>query len=254
MTASEYSSRHSRAPASIITPIVYVVDDDVSLRESLELLIRSAGWRPNISASAEEFLEKPRVSTPSCLLLDVNLPDINGLDLQELLADRSESPIIFLTGHGDIPMAVQAMKAGAVEFLTKPVVGDVLLRAVRRALTRSHSTLRHEARLSLVRDRYRSLSRREREVMLLAVSGRLNKQIAAELVLSEITVKVHRGKMMRKMGAGSLAELVTMATRLRIMPESDRPITPELHLATVRRSSAFHFDCTYPALVDGIPP
>jgi FixJ family two-component response regulator len=201
--------------------MVFVVDDDVSVRESLELLIRCAGWQPKVSASAEEFLAIPRVFTPSCLLLDVNLPNINGLDLQRLIADRAELPIIFITGHGDVPMTVQAMKAGAVEFLTKPFVGEVLLSAVRHALTRSQTVLRHEAQLIVLRDRYMSLSLREREVMALVVAGRLNKQVAGELGISEITVKQHRGRMMRKMKADSLAHLVNIAAGLCIASEQD---------------------------------
>jgi FixJ family two-component response regulator len=227
MNFSEYTSPRLRPSTSPTTPIVFVVDDDVSVRESLELLILSAGWQPKISASAEEFLARPRVFTPSCLLLDVNLPDINGLDLQRLIADRAELPIIFITGHGDVPMAVHAIKAGAVEFLTKPLVGDVLLSAVRHALTRSYTALRHEARLSVLRDRCRLLSIRERAVMALVVSGRLNKQVAGELGISEITVKQHRGKMMRKMEADSLADLINMAARLRIAPEQDELRTPD---------------------------
>jgi len=221
MKFSENTSPRARPSTTPVTPTVFVVDDDVSVRESLELMIRSAGWQPKISASAEEFLSTPRVFTPSCLLLDVNLPDINGLDMQRLIGDRAELPIIFITGHGDIPMAVHAIKRGAVEFLTKPLVGEVLLSAVRCALTRSHTALRHEAQLGVLRDRYLSLSPREREVMGLVVSGRLNKQVAAALAISEITVKSHRGKMMEKMKAGSLADLVNMAAKLRLAPEQD---------------------------------
>jgi FixJ family two-component response regulator len=227
MNFSEHTSPRSRPSTSPATPIVFVVDDDVSIRESLELLIRCAGWQPKISASAEEFLARPRVFTPSCLILDVSLPDINGIDLQRLIADRAELPIIFITGHGDVPMAVHAIKAGAVEFLTKPFVGDVLLSAVQHALTRSQAVLRHETQLRVLRDRYMSLSLREREVMALVVSGRLNKQAAGELGISEITVKQHRGKMMRKMKASSLPDLVNMAAELRIASEQDGLRTPE---------------------------
>jgi FixJ family two-component response regulator len=199
------------------TPIVFVVDDDVSVRESLELLIRWAGWQPETFASAQEFLSHPRVLAPSCLVLDVTLPGLNGLDLQKRVAvDRTDMPIIFITGYGDVPMTVQAMKAGAVEFLTKPFRDDVLLSAIRHALERSHTALRHEAEIRALRDRYASLSRREREVMALVVSGLLNKQVGGELGISEITVKAHRGKAMRKMEAHSLADLVTMAARLRL--------------------------------------
>jgi FixJ family two-component response regulator len=199
------------------TPIVFVVNDDVSVRESLELLIRSAGWQPETFASAQEFLARPPVFAPSCLVLDVNLPDLNGLDLQKrVAADRIDMPIIFITGYGDVPMTVQAMKAGAVEFLTKPFGDDVLLSAIRLAIERSHTALDDEAERRALRDRHASLSRREREVMALVVSGLLNKQVGFELGISEITVKAHRGKVMRKMKAGSLADLVNMAARLRL--------------------------------------
>jgi FixJ family two-component response regulator len=201
------------------TPIVFVVDDDVSVRESLELLIQSAGWQPETFASAQEFLARPRLLAPSCLVLDVSLPDLNGLDLQQRIApDRIDMPIIFITGYGDVPMTVRAMKAGAVEFLTKPFGDEVLLSAIRNALERSHTTLGDEAELRVLRDRYGSLSRREREVMALVVSGLLNKQVGGELGISEITVKAHRGRVMRKMQADSLADLVNMAARLRLSP------------------------------------
>jgi len=204
---------------SKVAPIVFVVDDDVSVREALELLIRFAGWQPETFASAQEFLARPRVLAPSCLVLDVSLPDLNGLDLQKLVAaDRIDMPIIFITGYGDIPMTVQAMKAGAVEFLTKPFDDGVLLTAIRHAIERSAAVLDEEAELQELRDCYASLTAREREVMALVVSGLLNKQIGGELGISEITVKAHRGKMMRKMAAGSLADLVTMAARLRLAP------------------------------------
>jgi len=201
------------------TPIVFVVDDDVSVRESLELLIRCEGWQPEIFASAQEFLDYPRVLVPNCLVLDVSLPGLNGLDLQRLVAgDRTDMPIIFITGHGDVPMTVQAMKAGAVEFLTKPFNDDVLLSAIRAALERSRVARSREAEMRVLRDRYASLSQRERQVMALVVSGLLNKQIGGELGISEITVKAHRGKVMQKMKADSLADLVKMATRLRPAP------------------------------------
>ena len=200
-------------------PIVFVVDDDVSVRESLELLISSAGWQPETFASAQEFLARPRVLAPSCLVLDVALPDLNGLDLQKrVAADRIDMPIIFITGYGDVPMTVQAMKAGAVEFLTKPFGDDVLLSAIQHAIERSHTALRHEAEIRALRNRHASLSRREREVMALVVSGLMTKQVGGKLGISEITVKAHRGKVMRKMEAHSLADLVTMAARLGLAP------------------------------------
>lgn len=197
------------------TSIVLVVDDDISIRESLETLIARAGWRPALFASAREFLASDRPSSPCCLVLDVNLPDLNGLELQEQIAGkRAEMPIIFITGHGDIPTSVQAMKAGAVEFLTKPFTPEVLLKAIRGALERSQSCLEKEASLQALRSRHQSLSRREREVMALVVCGRLNKQVGGELGISEITVKKHRGRAMRKMRAKSLPELVGIAARL----------------------------------------
>ncbi len=204
-----------------LTPIVFVVDDDVSVRESLESLIRCEDWQPETFASAQEFLDYPRVHVPNCLVLDVSLPGLNGLDLQRIVADeRTDLPIIFITGHGDVPMTVQAMKAGAVEFLTKPFNDDVLLTAIRAALERSRAALSLEAEMRVLRDRYVSLTQRERQVMALVVSGLLNKQVGGELGISEITVKAHRGKVMQKMKADSLADLVKMATRLRPVPEA----------------------------------
>jgi FixJ family two-component response regulator len=196
-------------------PVVFVVDDDVSVRESLDALIRNAGWDAETFESAQEFLAHPRVLEPSCLILDVSLPDLNGLELQERVAvDRQDMPIIFITGHGDIPMTVRAMRAGAVEFLTKPVSDDALLSAIASAIERSRVTLQQEAATHDLRARYATLSQREREVLALVVSGLLNKQIAGELRISQITVKAHRGNVMRKMQAGSLADLVKMAARL----------------------------------------
>ena len=198
------------------TPVVFVVDDDISVRESLELLIKSDGWRCETFASAQEFLSRPRAAVPSCLVLDVSLPGLNGLELQQQLADRSEMPIIFITGHGDIPMTVQAMKAGAVEFLTKPLQHNVVLDAIRGAVERSRGALRQATEIQALRDTYATLTAREREVMALVVSGLLNKQVGGELGISEITVKAHRGQVMRKMKARSLADLVNMAARLQL--------------------------------------
>jgi FixJ family two-component response regulator len=200
------------------TPIVYVVDDDISVRESLELLIKSAGWQPALFASAQAFLSRPRATIPSCLVLDVTLPGLNGLELQQRLAGRTDMPIIFITGYGDVPMTVRAMKAGAVEFLTKPFRDDVLLDAIRDAIERSRAALHLDSEMRTLRTCYASLTPREREVMVLVVSGLLNKQVGGELGISEITVKAHRGKVMRKMKADSLADLVTMAARLRPSP------------------------------------
>jgi FixJ family two-component response regulator len=200
---------------SSIQPVVFVVDDDVSVRESLELLISSAGWRCETFASAAQFLARPRLTVPSCLVLDVRLPDLNGLDLQQRVAsERGDMPIIFITGYGDVPMTVKAMKAGAVEFLTKPFSAEVLLSAIQSAINRSTRVLGDEAEMSIVREAYASLSRRERDVMALVVTGHLNKQVAVELGISEITVKAHRGRVMRKMHADSLAHLVNIAARL----------------------------------------
>jgi FixJ family two-component response regulator len=205
--------------ASPTSPIVFVVDDDVSIRESLELLIRTAGWEPETYPSAQAFLDRPRAGVPSCLVLDVSMPDLSGLDLQTRLGvDRTDLPIIFITGHGDVPTSVRAMKAGAVEFLTKPFGDDALLEAIAGALERSRAALDHEAELHVLQDCYATLSAREREVMALVVAGLLNKQIAGELRISEITVKAHRGKVMRKMRAGSLADLVRAAGRLGVRP------------------------------------
>ena len=205
-------------PMQDVTSIVFVVDDDVSVRESLELLLRTAGWRAETFASAQEFLCRPHPAVPCCLVLDVTLPGLSGLDLQKRLAERTDMPIIFITGHGDVPMTVQAMKAGAAEFLTKPFKDDVLLDAIRSAIERSRAALRLDSEMRALRNCYASLTPREREVMALVVSGLLNKQVGGELGISEITVKAHRGQVMRKMKADSLPGLVTMAARLGLRP------------------------------------
>jgi FixJ family two-component response regulator len=197
------------------TPIVFVVDDDISVRESLEGLIRHAGWQPELFASAQDFLARDRAWVPGCLVLDFALPGLNGLELQEHIAGvRADLPIIFITGYGDVPMSVKAMKAGAVEFLTKPFGDEVLLEAIRQAIERSRAALDLAAQLRALQARHATLTRREREVMALVVSGLLNKQVGSQLGISEITVKAHRAKAMEKMQAASLAELVNMAARL----------------------------------------
>ena len=209
----------SAAAKSQQKPIVFVVDDDVSVRESLELLIKFAGWQPETFASAGEFLARPRTATPNCLVLDVSLPDLNGLELQKLIAsERTDMPIIFITGHGDVPMTVQAMKGGAVEFLTKPFDDEVLLNAIRHAIRRSAAVLDDQAEITALRSNYELLTPRERDVMRCVVAGMLNKQIGLKLGISEITVKAHRGKMMQKMKADSLADLVKTAVRLGLAP------------------------------------
>jgi FixJ family two-component response regulator len=200
-----------------VAPVVYVVDDDISVREALEALIREAGWQPKVFESARAFLRHPPESTPSCLILDVSLPDLNGLDLQQQIGDRrKDMPIIFITGYGDVPMTVRAMKAGAVEFLTKPFGDEVLLDAVRGALRRSADALGTAADAQALQSRYAGLSSREREVMALVVTGLMNKQVGGKLGISEITVKAHRGRVMRKMQAGTFADLVNIAAKLGI--------------------------------------
>ena len=213
MNAAKFS------PASNASPVVFIVDDDISVRESLEALIGFEGWKPETFESAEEFLGRPRTSEPSCLILDVSLPDLNGLDLQKIIAaDRADMPIIFITGHGDIPMSVQAMKAGAIEFLTKPIDDEALLSAIRHAIERSSAAQDHESEMRELQDRYASLTPRESEVMELVVSGLLNKQVGLKLGISEITVKAHRGKVTEKMRADSVADLVKMGVKLGLAP------------------------------------
>jgi FixJ family two-component response regulator len=205
------------------TPIVFVVDDDVSVRESLELLIRFEGWQPAIFASADEFLAHPRAFVPNCLVLDVSMPGLNGLELQKRIAsERADMPIIFITGYEDVPTTVKAMKAGAIEFLTKPFTDADLLSAIRHAIERSRIALNVEKEMEDLRSAYASLSQREREVMALVVSGLLNKQVGAELGISEITVKAHRGNLMKKMKADSLPDLVNMAAKLGLQRRSAR--------------------------------
>jgi FixJ family two-component response regulator len=207
------------SPMATAKPIVFVVDDDVSVRESLELLIDNEGWQPKTFASAQEFLDSPRAVVPSCLLLDISLPGLNGLELQKRIAvERTDLPIIFITGYGDVPKTVQAMKAGAVEFLTKPFNDEILLTSIQQALERSRLALIRETEMQELRNRYAALTPREREVMALVVCGLLNKQVGGELGISEITVKAHRGQVMQKMKANSVADLVKLAARLQSSP------------------------------------
>jgi FixJ family two-component response regulator len=210
--------REARSPTTAVKPIVFVVDDDISVCAFLRSVVESAGWRSETFASAREFLSRPRTLVPSCVVLDVGLPDLNGLDVQQRIADRNDMPIIFMTGSADVAVAVRAMKAGAAEFLIKPCQVDVLLKTIGRAVERSTAALSLEAETLALRGRYAELSSREREVMALVVAGRLNKQIGSELDISEITVKGHRGNVMRKMNARSLPDLVTMAALLGLLP------------------------------------
>jgi FixJ family two-component response regulator len=197
-------------------PTVFVVEDDVSVRESVELLVLGAGWRVELFETARDFLAHPMVDTPRCLVLDMGLPGLNGLDLQESLTGHQEMPIIFITGSGDISMTVRAMKAGAFEYLAKPLDSNILLKAIERAIEFSRAALSRQAELRELEEMYASLTVREREVMGSVVAGLLNKQIAAKLGITEITVKAHRGKLMRKMNADSLASLVRLEARLRV--------------------------------------
>jgi FixJ family two-component response regulator len=196
-------------------PVVSVVDDDISVRESLELLIRDQGWEPMLFESAQDFMSRKHPCGPGCVVLDVNLPDLNGLDLlQQISGPNSTSPVIFITGYGDVPMSVRAMKAGAAEFLTKPFDRDSIVRAIQSALERSQAMLARDRERKALDERLASLSKRERQVMALAVTGLMNKQIAAKLDISEITVKAHRGRAMHKMQALTFVGLINMAAEL----------------------------------------
>ena len=218
MNITEHNLPRADADITNEPPIVFVVNGDASVRESLASLIRSAGWHPKLLSSAQEFLSLPRIHAPCCLLLAVDLPDLSGLDLQQRISDRTDMPIIFIGDPGDISTTVKAMKAGAVEFLTKPFRNDVMRSAMRDAIDRSCAAQRCEAGMSVLRERHAALTRREREVIGLVLSGCLNKQIAAKLGITEITVKAHRSNMMRKMGANSFLDLVKIAMRLSLMP------------------------------------
>jgi FixJ family two-component response regulator len=219
----------SAIPAPATAPIVFIVDDDLSVRESLELLLRSENLKPKTFTSAQEFLNHPRTLAPSCLVLDLSLPGLNGLELQkQLAAEHIDMPIIFITGYGDVPKSVQAMKAGALEFLTKPIDNDALISAIRNALERSRLALAQNAEMKELRARYASLTSREQQVMALVVSGLLNKQAGGELGISEITVKAHRRQVMQKMKADSLATLVKLASKLGV-PRHNSALAPRQH-------------------------
>jgi FixJ family two-component response regulator len=224
MNSAGASRQSTSLPESKAAPIVFVVDDDIYVRESLELLIASAGWNAKTFASAAEFLAHPCAPVPSCLVLDLSLPGLSGLELQKRISgERADLPIIFITGHVDVPKTVQAMKAGAVEFLTKPFSDEALLSAIRLGIERSRAVLGQKAEMQELQRCYASLTRREQQVMSLVVSGLLNKQVGGELGISEITVKAHRGQVMQKMKADSLADLVKMAGKLGVAsqkPES----------------------------------
>lgn len=229
-------------------PTVFVVDSDVAIRAALDAPLRAAGWQPELISSAEEFLARPRILTPGCLLVELDLPGASGLDLQRLVSDRPELPVIFMSQRTDVPATVRAMKAGASEFLTKPLCEDTLVAAIGAALEASDTALRKGARVQAVEDGYQLLSLREREVMQLVVAGRLNKQVAAELGISEVTVKVHRGRMMRKMQAGSLPGLISMAMLLTGPPPVVRPAPPPL-----RRCQPFLRSSVAPAHEHRVP-
>ncbi|MEX3812613.1 response regulator transcription factor [Paraburkholderia sp. BR13439] len=215
MTRCHAVERESESSAPHDTPVVFVVDDDVSVRESLEAMVRSAGLIPEMFACAQDFLGRPRPMVPNCLVLDVSLPELGGLDLQKLIAtERTDMPIIFMTGFDEVRTAVWPMKAGAFDILTEPFDDYVLLDVIRQAIERSRAAMREEAELLAIQDRYAALSQREREVMALVVTGLLNKQVGGQLGICEITVKMHRRHVMRKMSARSLADLISMEWRL----------------------------------------